>query len=93
MRGGIFLADDPVLREQAEEGEDTWKSLLAGIDLQICLMLAVKKQLEAYAEAGSQNVCRVYERRSRYGRSGYMADVELDEKGEIASIRYDWVEE
>ncbi len=29
---------------------------------------------------------------SRYGKAGFMADVELDEKGEIASIHYDWVE-
>ncbi len=68
------------------------RSLLQGIDLQICLMRIVKSQIESCIRAEKNVSCQVHEIESAYGKSGYMADVELNDMGEIAAIRYDWVE-
>ncbi len=71
-------------------------SLLRGLDLQICLMKLIRSQIESGLRADNRMEYTdgvVRECGSRYGKSGYMADVELDERGQIASIRYDWVEQ
>ncbi len=70
-------------------------SLLRGIDLQICLMRIIRSQIESGLRAENRmerTDCMVHEIESRYGKSGYMADVELDDRGQISAIRYDWVE-
>ena len=72
--------------------EDEMKSLVRGIDLQICLMRIMKKQIESGIREENTPDIRVREMGSSYGKSGYMADVELDDHGEISAIRYDWVE-
>ena len=72
--------------------EDELNSLLRGIDLQICMMRIMKSQIESCLRAESRPDIRVREIGSRYGKSGYMADVELNDRGEISAIRYDWVE-
>lgn len=72
--------------------EDELNSLLRGIDLQICLMQIMKNQIESCIRAEKTPDIRVREIGSSYGKSGYMADVELNDRGEIAAIRYDWVE-
>lgn len=72
--------------------EDELNSLLRGIDLQICLMRIMKKQIEACVRTEHRPDVRVREIGSSYGKSGYMADVELNDRGEISAIRYDWVE-
>ena len=72
--------------------EDELNSLLREIDLQICLMRIMKKQIESGIREESAPDIRVREIGSAYGKSGYMADVELDDHGEISAIRYDWVE-
>lgn len=80
---------------RSQETEDEMNSLLRGIDLQICLMHIIRSQIESGLRAENRmehRECEVHERESRYGKSGYMADVELDDRGQITSIRYDWVE-
>lgn len=77
---------------RAHEQEDEMSSLLRGIDLQICLMRIIRNQIESCIRAENHADNRVREIGSRYGKSGYMADVELDDRGEISAIRYDWVE-
>ncbi len=77
--------------ENPHEKEDEVESLLRGIDLQICLMRIIKSQLESCLREDDANV-KVREIGNRYGKSGYMADVELDDRGEVSAIRYDWVE-
>ena len=83
---------NPFLRD-AEETKKEQESILGWIDFQICLMQILKRQMEAYMKRNSGTAGQVQEPESSYSRSGYMADVELDEKGAVASIRYDWVEE
>nr|MBQ8252119.1 hypothetical protein [Lachnospiraceae bacterium] len=87
------MSEKDNFRQDAAEAEDEIKSLLRGIDLQICLMRIVKSQIEACIGSKQNSQDWVHEAESGYGRSGYMADVELDDEGGIASIRYDWVEE
>ena len=87
------MSEKDNFREDETETENEIQSLLRGMDLQICLMRIVKSQIEACVRAQSGHADRVRETENRYGRSGYMADVELDDTGGIASIRYDWVEE
>ncbi len=77
---------------KVHEKEDEMNSLLRGIDLQICLMRIIRNQIESCIRAENSVDCGVHEIGSRYGKSGYMADVELDDRGEISAIRYDWVE-
>lgn len=72
--------------------EDELNSLLRGIDLQICLMRVMRNQIESCIRTESTPDLRVREIGSSYGKSGYMADVELDDRGKISAIRYDWVE-
>ena len=72
--------------------EDELNSLMRGIDLQICMMRIMKSQIESCLRAESVPDIRVREIGSGYGKSGYMADVELNDRGEISAIRYDWVE-
>ncbi len=81
--------------QRASETEDEMSSLLRGIDFQICLMRLAKSQIESCIRNEERNASEmqmISERGSRYGKSGYMADVELDDRGRIASISYDWVE-
>jgi hypothetical protein len=81
--------------QRSQETEDEMNSLLRGIDLQICLMHIIRSQIESGLRAEHYRECKdwaVRESESRYGKSGYMADVELDDRGQISSIRYDWVE-
>ena len=87
------MSEKDNFRQDDAEAEREIKSLLRGIDMQICLMRIVKSQIEACIRTKSEAAERVRESESGYGRSGYMADVELDDKGGIASIRYDWVKE
>ena len=80
---------------RSQETEDEMNSLLRGLDLQICLMKIIRSQIESGLRADNRmerTDCMVRENGNRYGKSGYMADVELDDRGQIASIRYDWVE-
>ena len=77
---------------RSQETEDEMNSLLRGIDLQICLMRIVRSQIESCIRAENNVDVRVHEIGNRYGKSGYMADVELDDHGEISAIRYDWVD-
>ena len=82
-------------RPESQETEDEINSLLRGIDLQICLMKIIRNQIESGLRADNRAERmnhEVHETGNRYGKSGYMADVELDDKGRISSIRYDWVE-
>lgn len=97
QRGGFFLSEyfsfHPMAHEAgARESEDELNSLLREIDLQICLMRIMKNQIESCIRAESNPNIRVREIGNSYGKSGYMADVELDDRGEISAIRYDWVE-
>lgn len=78
--------------QEPHEPENEIDSLLKGMDLQICLMHIIKSQIESCLRAEKQVDIQVHESGNRYGKSGYMADVELDERGEISAIRYDWVE-
>lgn len=88
-----YFTFHPMMHEaRTHENEDELNSLLRGIDLQICLMRIVRNQIESCIRAESDPDIRVRELGSRYGKSGYMADVELDDRGEISAIRYDWVE-
>lgn len=87
------MSEKDNFRQDEAEAEKEMKSLLRGIDLQICLMRIMKSQIEACIRTKNEAAERVCETGSSYGRSGYMADVELDDKGGIASIRYDWVKE
>lgn len=77
---------------RSHETEDEMNSLLRGIDLQICLMRVIRSQIESCIRAENSEDVRVHENGNRYGKSGYMADVELDDQGGIAAIRYDWVD-
>jgi len=86
------LTEYDTFHQSPPETEDDMQSLLRGIDLQICLMRIIKGQIEACIRAEKNMSPQVHEVESRYGKSGYMADVELDDYGEIAAIRYDWVE-
>lgn len=67
------------------------QSLLKGMDLQICLMQRMKDRIESCIGAENAPPRRVCETGNGYGKSGYMADVELNDYGEITAIRYDWV--
>lgn len=78
--------------EPQKETETEIQSLIKGIDLQINLMRMVKGQIESCAGIEKKTAPQVHEDQSRYGKSGYMADVELDEHGVIKAIRYDWVD-
>lgn len=86
------MSEYDTFHEKPQEAENEMQSLLRGIDLQICLMRIIRNQIEACIRTEKNMSPRVHEMESRYGKSGYMADVELDDYGEIASIRYDWVE-
>ena len=80
QRGGFFLSEEEL------------NSLLREIDLQICLMRVMRNQIESCIRTEKAPDIRVREIGSSYGKSGYMADVELNDRGEISAIRYDWVE-
>lgn len=77
---------------ESHEAENEMKSLLRQIDLQICLMRILRSQIESCSRAERHADIEVREVGSRYGKSGYMADVELDDHGGISAIRYDWVD-
>ena len=77
---------------ESHEEDSKMKSLLREIDLQICLMRILRSQIESCIRTGKHADIEVREVGSRYGKSGYMADVELDDHGEISAIRYDWVD-
>ena len=79
---------------RSQETEDELNSLLRGSDLQICIV-HIRSQRESGLREENRRECRewaVRESENRYGKSGYMADVEFDDQGKISSIRYDWVE-
>lgn len=78
--------------QNSDETEDEIQTLLREIDLQICLMRIVRSRLESCIETEKKTAPWVRETESRYGKSGYMADVELNDHGEITAIRYDWVD-
>lgn len=86
------MSEYDTFHQKLPETEEEMQSLIRGIDLQISLMRIVRSQIEACIRAERSSVSQVRELESRYGKSGYMADVELDDYGEIAAIRYDWVE-
>jgi hypothetical protein len=88
----IFLSDYYKFHPGSHETEDEINSLLRGIDLQICLMRIIRSQIESCVRADNHADIRVREIGNRYGKSGYMADVELDDHGKISAIRYDWVD-
>ena len=86
------MSENFTFHSKSPKTEDDMQALLKGMDFQICLMRIIKSQIENCIRAESELPDRVCEEKSRYGKSGYMADVELDEHGEIKAIRYDWVE-
>lgn len=74
------------------ETESEMEKVLKEIDAHISCMQFVRSQIDSYIRIENGGRLKVCEAESSYGKSGYMADVEIDENGEITSIRYDWVE-
>ena len=88
-----YFTFHPMMHEaRKHKDEDELNSLLRVIDLQICLMRIMKNQIESCIHTEKPPDIRGREIGSSYGKSGYMADVELNDRGEIAAIRYDCVE-